>query len=66
MRRELGLFTVSGGSDAANLRSPNLFSDLDIKSTGQLKTKPSFVLMISFQQNNNQQKLYMWHPSNCG
>ena len=22
--------------------------------------------MISFQQNDNRQKLYMWHPSNCG
>ena len=47
VRRELGLFTVSGGSDAANLRSPNLFSDLDIKSTGQLKTESSFVSSFS-------------------
>lgn len=47
MRRELGLFTVSGGSDAANRHSPNSLSDLDIKSTGQLKTKPSFVSSFS-------------------
>ena len=43
MRRELCLFTVSGGSDATNRHSPNSLSDLDIKSTGQLKTDSSFV-----------------------
>lgn len=43
VRRELGLFTVSGGSDAANWHSPNSLSDLDHGITGQLKTKSSFL-----------------------
>ena len=47
MRRELGLFTVSGGSDAANRHSSNSLSDLNIKSTEQLKTKSSFVSSFS-------------------
>ena len=63
VRRELGLFTVSGGSDAANRHSSNSLSDLNIKSTEQLKTKSSFVSSFSDLLAVGR-SIFWWFPFN--